>query len=402
MPIVDSASQPLYLEPSSATGHARRGYKESVPIGTVDKTPHPDSTSDGDWWPEADLDDIRDLLERRHRWVTKLGVDQVLAWGPGDLAMYPVEGCGTWAAVGSCTSCHTRLAKSMSCGREWCPTCGERSSSTHLQRIERWMPKLQQMSAIGYLVIESRVAYRDELRDVSELRRARRRIMGVIKDEGILRGLGRWHYFGDPACPHCRVAKGHPKELERRGDLWTCSRCGFSARTDDLKMQYLPHINLLFDGYFMPPERLAALRERIRKADKRFYLAHYSYARLARTEGLVGQMLEQAERQNRKTIGKFRHWAHYVTRATFLSVKWAPEIADTLTETRFHTTWAWGGANRWQDPLQWGNEPTDEAGGCPLCHGHIQWDRVDLVQNVLFGAAVVSAGLWILLPPDDG
>ena len=154
-------------------------------------------------------------------------------------------------------------------------------------------------------------------------------------------------------------------------------------------------------GVGRPPPRLAELRARIRKADRRFYLAHYSYAKLVPTQTLEGDELAEAMRHNHKTIGKFRHWAHYVTRSTFLRVAWAPDVADQITETRFHSTWTWGGAERWQGPMQWGSETDHEDGGCPVCHGRIHWDHIELTQGVLFGAVEMGRGLWVLFPSDD-
>lgn len=401
----------LFLDPFGS-GDARRDYKDTVEDRVLDKTHLQDSTDpfygDGEWVPGIDHTRSLEILERRHRWVLKLGADRVLSWDTGDLARFASEGCGTWAAVGDCTDCHTKVARSIPCGREWCPTCGEVGSRVHLQRMDRWIGKMQQMRDIGYMVVEARAADRVDLMHVTELRKARRRVMHVMKDAGYLRGLGRWHTWGDPSCPTCRTAKGRPRKLlPTKDNGYRCKHCGFHAARNELMakgaIQFNPHMNLLFDAAYIQGPQLADLRGAIRKSEPRFYLSHYQYRRLVSTAGLEGDALQRAEAENRKTVRTYYHWLRYITRSTFLEVDWAPEFADQLTEERFHTTWTWGGSERWQGPAQWGSDHDEEPeGGCPVCHGRIHWDHVEPIADVFANYGTLGGGhdLWILPAPE--
>lgn len=254
------------------------------------------------------------------------------------------------------------------------------------------------MRYVSYLVIESYAKYRKELSNVDELRLARRRIMRAIKPF-FPRGLGRWHFFGTPECPDgCRRRVPHgkawrtiPARLDREDqaqEIWACPVCSGKWSADELRPQLAAHMNLLVDSAYI--QNLVELKKAIAKADKRFYLPHTEFIDvLTPTEDVPDP------------IGKVRHWVWYINRATFLSAKWAPELADDMTEKRFHTTWTWGGADRWQDQPLWGTE-SPAAGGCPVCEGHITWERIERKADMeRRGMVHVADGLWII-PPADG
>lgn len=278
-------SHPIYDHPELAP----QGYKESL-----DKSYNSTESDSIHYAREAINDPINDRIQR----------------------------CGTRAVRADCQSGHHSFAKVLHCGAEWCPDCGKNDSAVHKQRVARWLPKAQTMSAMGYLVIEWPDAYRDQFLDVQVLRDTRTAIKRYLKRQGYDRGLMRWHYFGDKNVGH-----------------------------------YNPHLNILIPVGFMPMPELEALKRGLAK--------------------LLGVDMVIVNYQYTNKVNKMMHLLKYVTRATFTNYEWNPKLAAELY--RFNTTSSWG---NWKAlPVMWELHGDDDLGKlaaleshqCPVCGQPIDW-----------------------------
>ncbi len=219
--------------------------------------------------------------------------------------------CGKWAVVAECSSGESHFAKKLYCGKEWCPVCGEDNSAAHKRRQARLLPKVQQMSQLGYFVIEWPEVYRyigewgfnPDPEDAvgwcynkKDLRGTTTAIVGVLAGKRMgrrgrvggyfKRGIPRWHWFGDK-----------------------------------LPGKWNPHLNVFVDGGHLEPELLETIKAELRAAlNVPDLIVHYSYC------DTPGQMVQKVR---------------YLTRATFRNYDWNPYMANEL----------WGFRNiRW-----WGN-----------------------------------------------
>lgn len=236
--------------------------------------------------------------------------------------------CPSWAIVGTCINGH-RFAKELYDGREWCPVCGADWSAVHQRRFARWLPKAQQIGAMGYLVITFPPRARERLRTKAGLSWVGKGIRAILQDYGISRGLRRWHWFGEQA------------------GVWN------------------PHLNVLLDGGYRSRRSLRKIRREIAHlVGERDVVINYQYAKA----GEVGEMV---------------HWLKYITRATFLQESWDERMAAELYN--FRNTWSWG---KWDGQPAWsledlgGDEGLDagpvrklESGICPECGEALDWAR---------------------------
>ena len=71
-----------------------------------------------------------------------------------DAEARPVTVCGSWAILSECSTGLHHFGKRILCGQEWCPDCGRKGSATHKRRQARLLPKVQQISKLGYFVVE--------------------------------------------------------------------------------------------------------------------------------------------------------------------------------------------------------------------------------------------------------
>ena len=232
--------------------------------------------------------------------------------------------CPGWVVVGECLNGH-RFAKELYCGREWCPECGAKWSPVHQRRFARWLPKAQQVSSMGYLVVTFPVSARARLRTKKGLSRVGIAVRKVLQRRGIARGLRRWHWFGEGG-------QGGPP--------------------------YHPHLNVLVDGGYRGRAWLRGVRREIaRLVGERDIVVHYQFSRKP---------------------GKMVFWLKYVTRATFLDQTWDEPMANELYN--FRNTWSWG---KWDGGLVWGEEPDQELqavakledGLCPECGEPVEWAK---------------------------
>lgn len=244
------------------------------------------------------------------------------------------DSCPGWATIGTCPNGH-RYAKELVCGREYCPTCGQKHSIAHNRRIARWLPKARQVARMGYLVITIPPEYRWQLENKPHIRWAYDRIVEVLagKRRGRLpranghfsRGLARWHWFGD------KPGKWHP------------------------------HLNVLVEGGYLGRSKLRQLRRRLASSlHMKDLVINYQFTR------------DEA----RKAF-----WLSYVNRATFTDKSWAPDFAD-ITLYNFRNARYWG---KWDGDPVWGQpEAVDETfssianleeANCPHCGEHIDWQK---------------------------
>lgn len=227
-----------------------------------------------------------------------------------------------------------RFSKEIICGKEWCPRCGEDDSVAHNRRFARWLKKIQQMESVGYFVFTIPEDLRSKFRTREELARLGKQVQELLKAHGHVRGLRRWHFFGD------------------KSTAWH------------------PHLNVLVDGGFVSPEQLEGIKAEyagILKAD----LAVVNY----RYKGKPGKMV---------------HTLKYVARATFRDYRWSPELAMELRGFRNMVSW---GRGLWDNDPVWSLQdlkgkarasvedldvPAIEslaAKKCPDCGLPLKWDK---------------------------
>ncbi len=230
--------------------------------------------------------------------------------------------CGAWTLISDCVSGIHHFAKKIFCHQEWCPVCGEDNSASHKQRLARLLPKIQQVSQLGYFVIEfpdwaRHIGQRGIAPDQdhgeyitgwcyskTDLRETANAIIGVLaghrskskrRTGGYFgRGLGRWHWFG-----------------EQRQGKWN------------------PHFNILVDSSYLSKSVLKQIKADLRAAlNCPDLIVHYSYC------DKPGQMVQKAR---------------YITRATFRDYSWSPYMARELYKFRNTRWWGnWKGEPAWE------------------------------------------------------
>jgi hypothetical protein len=248
-----------------------------------------------------------------------------------------VKKCPGWMIVGQCVNGH-RYAKELHCGKEWCQVCGQDGSIAHKRRIARLMPKLQQVTSLGYFVIEFPDDYRKvPYRTYSKkgIRSSTNRVVGVLagaryhgKRQGgyFARGLLRWHWFGDK-----------------------------------LQGKWNPHINVIIDAGYIPDAKLDIIKAKLKQAlTCPDLIVNYSYT---------------------DQVPKKVHILKYVTRATFKDESWNEKMAVQLFGFR-NIRW-WGD---WNQPAVWTNSDelpaisALESGHCPECGEPLSWGKpVDIL-----------------------
>jgi hypothetical protein len=195
--------------------------------------------------------------------------------------------------------------------------------------MARWLPKLQKIKEMAYLVVTLPLDRRP--RRAADLQEIGQEITGILKRRGFARGLRRWHFYGDKSM------------------IWN------------------PHLNFLMDGGFLSEARLNDIKKAIcgvLKIEK--IVVHYHY---------------------HQSVGKKLHWLRYVARPTFLNESWNFELAEELYNFR-NSGW-WG---KWDDEDKWTLPEKEkklayyrkiEAGICPTCGKKLEGGRVAPVSDFL-------------------
>jgi len=261
--------------------------------------------------------------------------------------------CGSddnkWFIPGKCENGHS-IAKVIVCGKEWCPVCGQKNSIAHNRRFVRWLPKIQQMTRLSYLVFTIPAEVRAEYRTKEALRRIGHSVQVMLKRHGYKRGLRRWHWFGD---------KSH---------------------------KWHPHINVLLDGAYIPAGELAKIKQ--------------DWA------DILGVGVAVVHHSYKRRSGEMAGCLNYNTRATFLDYTWDIEMAEEIRGFRNMVVW---GRGKWDDKPVWSlDEPARQASAgealgvkaiqrivnheCPVCGSHLTWGEaapgriLSLVDKEPYGA----------------
>ncbi|GAI65846.1 unnamed protein product, partial [marine sediment metagenome] len=248
--------------------------------------------------------------------------------------------CPGYFLIGSCENGH-RFSKEIYCGREWCPTCGEKWSAAHQRKFSRWLPKVLQMKQLGYFVIEWPLASRFQLRSKAALEDAGRMIKQVLSGEWEIErrrqrgerisrqrkedirawwfpaGLRRWHFFGD-------LVKELGEGMKSLAWVDEASESSPGSRGD----RYNPHINILVSYGFITRGKFRRIKRALRAAlQEPDLIVHYGYTR---------------------EPSRMVHALKYITRATFLDWMWAPDVAASIYN--FHNAQVWG---KWDGEPVW-------------------------------------------------
>lgn len=303
--------------------------------------------------------------------------------------------CGAWAIVSECESGEHHFAKKLLCGKEWCSVCGEDDSAAHKRRQARILPKIQQISQLGYFVIEwpdwaRHIGQRGIMPDLdhaeyiagwcaskADLRTTTNTIVDILAgkrcgrrgrvDGYFTRGVGRWHWFGEQ-CP----------------GKWN------------------PHFNVMVESSYMPKLLLEKIKADLRAAlNCPDLIVHYSYF------DKPGQMFQKLR---------------YVARATFRDDSWNPYMARELFNFRNVRWWGnWKGEPAWE--LCQAEVQSEDVAGlqmvsnlqegvCPDCgrplrvlyHDHktgkpVQWSRpVDSVYLNIWSAQEIAGSGYFRIP----
>lgn len=252
--------------------------------------------------------------------------------------------CGKWSVVGECEE-HHKYAKELICNREYCSICGGDGGKAHQRRKAAWLPKARQISSMGYFVITVPPELREKYRDPKVLSKAGTAFKRMFQRHGFDRGLRRWHTFGED---HQDASGGRPI--------------------------YHPHLNVLVDGGFLEPDRLASIKRStaaIFKVPESRVNVNYSYA---------------------SEVPRMLHMVKYVLRPTFEHREWDPRLADELVGFHNSQTWGkWDGDPAWEVPPG-DDQPEDiqqiQKGICPKDGTKISW------QGVVSSQLITQYGQW--------
>ncbi|MDP2952790.1 MAG: hypothetical protein Q8O76_05695 [Chloroflexota bacterium] len=226
----------------------------------------------------------------------------------------------------------------------------------HGRRISRWLPKVQQLRSLGYLVVTIPPEDRGQFRTKGELARAGKAATAIVRQTWA-RGLRRWHWFGSKS------------------------------------QVYHPHLNYLVDGGPVKKKKLKLLRQALAMAMglSRAPVINYSYTRKP---------------------GQMWHHLNYVTRATFLELAWDPELAEALHRFRNVSWWgSWDGPAAWslddlggqvkgQDELSPGELAAVgklEEGRCPIDGTKVTWRKAIAIEHLPKDLGDLGGGYWLNL-----
>jgi hypothetical protein len=175
----------------------------------------------------------------------------------------------------NCGSLHKAVCKNRKCGREYiwkkpckkeaCPDCGKKGSLYHMIVFSKTLAYAKEMwrlgGGLGYLVITCPMELREKWKDKRVLSGVARYIWGMLKREGFLCGLYKWHF----------------------------------ASEDNPGVWY-PHLNVLIPGGYLMPEKLERIKTLIYN-HLGVKVVHYEYA---------------------KDPARVLHIAYYVSRPTWI------------------------------------------------------------------------------------
>lgn len=287
-----------------------------------------------------------------------------------------LNSCMETGIQGQCQDGH-KWVRPITCGRDYCPTCGVRGSATHNRRTARVIPKIQQMRSMGYFTIQFMKKDREKFRTRASLEKAGKAVVKVLKNFGFARGLRRWDWFGDPKCPRCnRPGRWNTDDL-----VWECKQHEVFDLADVRaeKMDWHPHLNVLVEGRYV--DNLTAIQEALSLAlvgEWDADLTNDGFVKTLRAGVIINYQYISEDDPDR--IPKMLHRARYIQKPTFLRLDWDLEMASKLAGFR-NGSW-WG---TWKDKPAWDLEAQPEAealapvialqsGHCPHDGSRIAWE----------------------------
>jgi hypothetical protein len=209
---------------------------------------------------------------------------------------------------------------------------------------------------MSYIVITFPLEVRSMMRDPQVLAIIGKKVRRLLRRLGYQKVYTRWHFFGE------------------HGE------------------KYHPHLNVLCDGEWLPPEQLAELKDLIRRK-----LLKRSIAKT------IGKDLD-IRYAYRRTPKQIMHTIKYVTKASFRDIEWDEPLANALYG--FHNGCF---AGTWNDPPKWTLTGTDKKfnallslaeGKHPVSGKPIVWNRRPIpFVLVLMEEPVDIGGGYYLLPP---
>lgn len=284
--------------------------------------------------------------------------------------------CGQWGAMKSCDNGHWFFS-SFSCGREWCPHCGEDGSHFHVRRIGRIMPRVFAMGTVGYLVFEVPLVSRRQFEKFwtepvkrdgktaqvghSTLGEARRYIHRLLKREfPNSRGVSRWHFYGDA------MIKEHMAELQFQ--------------------HYHPHLNVLIEHGHMGRKQLKRIRTLWSKwvynaSGKRYYKTAPVFYKYASSPGKKYHLMRYITRSTFKELNSFNlHIAKGLFQ--FSNTSWFGQFTEADKERGREQYAAWTETlhrSERRSVVEVQSHDAYMSDICPICHAELHvfmvWDR---------------------------
>ncbi|GAI63710.1 unnamed protein product, partial [marine sediment metagenome] len=281
------------------------------------------------------------------------------ATSPSTLSLTGVQDfgrmCGSLAVVGEDED-GNRIAKRLSCRREWCSDC---RLVEHRRRIASVLTKLLQIDCMGYEVITFPLEVRLFMRNPSVLALKAKQTRKLYRKMGYQMVFTRWHYFG------------------KNGE------------------KYHPHLNVLYDGGYLSKEQLAKKKSLIRRK-----LLPRSIAKRIKKDLVIHSDYTQDPKLKMR-------WISYVTKASFTDKSWDRPLADALKG--FHNGCF---AGFWNGDPKWKLTGTDKKfnallkvtkGLHPVSGKPIVWKKPTYPWVLLLMEEPVDiGGWWYLLPTERG
>jgi hypothetical protein len=253
--------------------------------------------------------------------------------------------CGRWSTMAHC-ECGAVYRKQIFCGREWCSVCRD---EMHERRIARARYRILSLDTVGYWVFTIPPEKREKLKSKTYLTKFARYIIRKLKREfKNLKGLYRWHWFGDKD-----------------------------------KTVFHPHLNILTNTGEITREQIERIRrEASRKLKCRVVVYHYKYS---------------------NKIGKILHWLRYVMKPT---IQKKPSLWLQVLIEKIGVRWfgKWEGDERWKGWEKWCSYLDRYSQG--LQYPDIQKEP-DEVEQALFGCLYGFCWRcgrelrWEIVPNDD-
>ncbi len=244
-----------------------------------------------------------------------------------------ITNCPNWFVHGQCSNGH-QYAKEIYCGREWCPVCGLKNSTSHNRRLARWLPYLQQIDTMGYFVFTISTDIRHKYRTKQSLNKLLKSVILLLKDFGYSKGLARYHWFGDKSTT------------------------------------YNPHINIIVPGTWCNPQTLSDIKT--------------AYAALLNID-----YIPNVNYNYKHTSAEKYSSLEYITRSTFTNFNWSPSLANELYNFRNNRVWGFPPKKDAHIYYKWHLNNTNnhitqlsllENKICPICKEQLKWSPVLPIQ----------------------